>query len=128
MTTDGSFDASAASTTLRRPPRTRVGYTRAFRLGDTGGTLTTGVGREGELGQIILRIGDHGSTLAGMTDAFSTAASLALQHGAPLAEIAEHLRGTRFEPAGQTDDPEITEATSLMDYTGRRLIADFPTA
>jgi ribonucleoside-diphosphate reductase alpha chain len=102
-----------------------AGYTRSFRLGDTDGTLTT-ASRDGKLDQIFLRAGDHGSTLAGMTDAFSVAASLALQHGAPLEEIAEELRGTRFEPAGHTDDPDIGVATSLMDYTGRRLLADFP--
>jgi len=119
MTTDRPFTAPAAPTT-----RVRAGYTSSFRLGETYGTLTT-AGRDGQLDQIFLRAGCHGSTLAGMTDAFSIAASLALQHGARLDEVTAHLRGTRFEPAGHTDDPDITVATSLMDYAGRRLMADF---
>jgi len=42
--------------------------------------------------------------------------------------IAERLRGLRFEPAGLTDDREIPEATSVMDYVARRLATDFGTS
>ena len=39
--------------------------------------------------------------------------------------IVARLRGLRFEPAGLTDDTEITEVTSVMDYVAQRLAADF---
>jgi ribonucleoside-diphosphate reductase alpha chain len=50
---------------------------------------------------------------------------LALQYGAPVELIADRLQGQRFEPAGLTDDHEIPEAMSIMDYVARRLAADF---
>lgn len=91
------------------------------------GSLTTGVHPDGQLGEIILRMGKQGSTLAGLSDAFSAVASLALQHGVPVGLIIDRLRGLRFEPAGLTDDEDIPEATSVMDYVARRLALDYPT-
>jgi len=111
----------------RRLPRIRPAYTVSFQVGDAEGTLTAGVHPDGQLGEIFLRLGKQGSTLAGLAEAFSIVTSLALQHGVPLELIAERLRGLRFEPAGLTDDQEIPEATSVMDYLARRLAADFST-
>jgi ribonucleoside-diphosphate reductase alpha chain len=109
----------------RRLPRTRRSETLAFQVGDTEATLTTDTYPDGRLGQIFLRLDRHGSTMAGVTDAFSIATSLALQHGADLGVLAEELRGMRFDPAGATDDAQIPSATSVMDYLARRLGADF---
>jgi ribonucleoside-diphosphate reductase alpha chain len=107
-------------------PRMRAGYTVDFRVGDEAATLTAGELPDGRLGEVALRAGKHGSTLAGLTDAFSTAVSEALRHGAPFGVIAEEFRGTHFVPAGLTDDAEIRTASSLVDYVARRLAADFP--
>jgi hypothetical protein len=71
-----------------------------------------------------LRVGKHGSTLAGLTEALATAASLALQHGTPLAEITDAWQQTQFAPHGATDDPDIPDTTSLADYVARRLRLD----
>jgi ribonucleoside-diphosphate reductase alpha chain len=87
--------------------------------------LTAGAHADGQLGEIFLRLGKQGSTLAGLAEAFSIVTSLALQYGVPLDLVVERLRGLRFEPAGVTDDTEIPEATSVMDYLARRLAADF---
>ena len=112
----------------RRLPRARAAYTVSFQLGGAEGTLTAGAHPDGQLGEIFLRLGKQGSTLGGLTDAFSTATSLALQHGVPLEQITEPLSGTRFGPAGLTGDDDIPEATSIVDYVARRLAADFPRA
>ena len=109
----------------RRLPRIRRSYTMSFQVGGAEGTLTAGAHLDGQLGEIFLRLGKQGSTLAGLAEAFSIVTSLALQHGVPLELIAARLRGLRFEPAGLTDDQEIPEATSVMDYVARRLAADF---
>jgi ribonucleoside-diphosphate reductase alpha chain len=109
----------------RRLPRIRPSYTVSFQVGGAEGTLTAGAHPDGQLGEIFLRLGKQGSTLAGLAEAFSIVTSLALQHGVPLELIAARLRGLRFEPAGPTDDHEIPEATSVMDYVARRLAADF---
>jgi ribonucleoside-diphosphate reductase alpha chain len=97
----------------------------AFEVAGAEGTLTAGAHPDGQLGEIFLRLGKHGSTLAGLAEAFSIATSTALQHGAPVELITGSLRGMRFEPAGTTDDREIPEATSLIDYVARRLATDF---
>jgi ribonucleoside-diphosphate reductase alpha chain len=109
----------------RRLPRIRQSYTVSFHVGGAEGTLTAGAHPDGQLGEIFLRLGKQGSTLAGLAEAFSIVTSLALQHGVPLELIAARLRGLRFEPAGLTDDHEIPDATSIMDYVARRLAADF---
>lgn len=109
----------------RRLPRARRSYTVSFQVGGSEGTLTAGAHLDGQLGEIFLRLGKQGSTLAGLAEAFSIVTSLALQYGAPVELIFERLRGQRFEPAGLTDDHEIPEATSIMDYVARRLAADF---
>ncbi len=111
----------------RRLPRIRPSYTVSFQVGGAEGTLTAGAHLDGQLGEIFLRLGKQGSTLAGLAEAFSIVTSLALQHGVPVELIAARLRGLRFEPAGLTDDHEIPEVTSVMDYVARRLAADFST-
>ena len=117
----------AARAERRRLPRIRPSYTVSFQVGGAEGTLTAGAHLDGQLGEIFLRLGKQGSTLAGLAEAFSIVTSLALQHGVPVELIAARLRGLRFEPAGLTDDHEIPEATSVMDYVARRLAADFAT-
>lgn len=99
----------------------------SFVVAGAEGSLTTGVHPDGQLGEIILRMGKQGSTLAGLSDAFSAVATLALQHGVPVGLMVDRLRGLRFEPAGHTDDEDIPEATSVMDYIARRLALDYPT-
>ncbi len=130
MTTDLSAPASSGVAAPHRParrplPRTRPAYTISFEVGGAEGTLTTGEHPDGQLGEIFLRWGKQGSTLSGLTEAFSIVTSLALQHGVPLETITARLRGLRFEPSGRTGDPELPEATSVIDYVVRRLAADF---
>ena len=77
---------------------------------------------------VDLRVGKHGSTLAGLTEALATAASLAFQHGTPLTEITGAWQQTRFVPNGPTDDPDVPDTASLADYVARRLLLDHPPA
>jgi ribonucleoside-diphosphate reductase alpha chain len=108
-------------------PRT-TGHTRSFQIGDLTGTLTSSAADTGGPAGFDLRVGTHGSTLAGLTDALATATSLALQQGAPLPAVAEQWQQTWFVPNGPTDDPEIPHTTSLADYLARRLTLDHLTA
>ncbi|MCW2676621.1 MAG: nrdJ, partial [Modestobacter sp.] len=55
---------------------------------------------------------------------FSIGISIALQHGVPLETYNQKLTNMRFEPAGMTDDPDIPNAQSVMDYIFRRLALD----
>jgi hypothetical protein len=62
----------------------RTGHTTSFQIGDLTGTLTTSTAGDGTTAaRIDLRVGTHGTTPAGLTDAHAAAASVALQHGVP---------------------------------------------
>jgi ribonucleoside-diphosphate reductase alpha chain len=86
--------------------------------------MTAGMYEDGSLGEVFLKLGKQGSTLAGVMDAFSIGISIALQHGVPLETYIQKFTNMRFEPAGMTDDPDIRIAQSVMDYIFRRLALD----
>ncbi|MFI7331769.1 TSCPD domain-containing protein [Micromonospora aurantiaca (nom. illeg.)] len=92
------------------------------------GRLVTAAGPDGRLTHVDLAIGKHGSTLAGLTDALSTAITTGLRAGAPLAEFVNELRHTRYAPAGATGDPDVPHTTSLGDYLAQRLHHNHPDA
>ena len=56
------------------------------------------------VGEVFLKLGKQGSTLAGVMDAFSMAISVGLQYGIPLESYVAKFTNMRFEPAGMTDD------------------------
>ena len=89
--------------------------------------MTAGSYPDDGLGEVFLKLGKQGSTLAGVMDAFSIAISIALQHGVPLETYVQKFVNMRFEPAGLTDDPDIRMAQSVMDYIFRRLALDYLT-
>ena len=87
--------------------------------------MTSGAHDDGELGEVFLKLGKQGSTLAGVMDAFSIAVSIGLQYGVPLETYVSKFTNLRFEPAGLTDDPDVRMAQSIMDYIFRRLALDY---
>jgi ribonucleoside-diphosphate reductase alpha chain len=109
----------------KRLPKSRPSITTSFRIGGAEGYLTAGSYPDDGLGEIFLRLGKQGSTLAGVMDAFSIAISIALQHGVPLETFVQKFTNLRFEPAGMTDDKDVRMAQSIMDYIFRRLALDY---
>jgi len=87
--------------------------------------MTAGAYADGALGEVFLKLGKQGSTLAGVMDAFSIAVSIGLQYGVPLETFVEKFTNLRFEPAGMTDDADVRIAQSMMDYIFRRLALDY---
>jgi ribonucleoside-diphosphate reductase alpha chain len=87
--------------------------------------MTAGSYPDDGLGEVFLKLGKQGSTLAGVMDAFSIAISIALQYGVPLETYVQKFTNMRFEPAGLTDDPDIRMAQSILDYIFRRLALDY---
>ena len=108
-----------------RLPKRRASQTTSFAVGGAEGYLTAGTYADRRLGEMFLKFGKQGSTLAGVMDAFSIAISVALQYGVPLETFVEKFTNMRFEPAGLTDDPDIRMAQSIMDYVFRRLALDY---
>ena len=110
--------------TRKRLPKSRPSLTTSFSVGGAEGYMTAGSYPDDGLGEVFLKLGKQGSTLAGVMDAFSIAISVALQHGVPLETYVQKFTNMRFEPAGLTDDPDIRMAQSVMDYIFRRLALD----
>ena len=109
----------------KRLPKSRPSITTSFSVGGAEGYMTAGAYADGALGEVFLKLGKQGSTLAGVMDAFSIAVSIGLQYGVPLETFVEKFTNLRFEPAGMTDDADIRIAQSMMDYIFRRLALDY---
>lgn len=102
-------------------PRRRHGETTQVIIGGTPGKLTMGRYPDGRVAEVDLRLGKHGSTIAGTLEALSTAISTGLQAGAPAAAFAAAMLSTHFDPCGPTDDPDAPTVRSVADYLARRL-------
>jgi ribonucleoside-diphosphate reductase alpha chain len=109
----------------RRLPKKRPSQTVSFTVGGAEGYLTAGLYPDDGLGEIFVKLGKQGSTLAGVMDAFSMSISVGLQYGIPLEFYVSKFSNLRFEPAGMTDDPDVRIATSVLDYLFRRLALDY---
>jgi ribonucleoside-diphosphate reductase alpha chain len=108
----------------RRLPRQRPASVTRFSVSGAEGYMTVSKYPDDGVGEVFLKLGKQGSTLAGVMDAFSMAISISLQYGVPLEKWVEKFTNMRFEPAGITDDPDIRIASSVMDYVFRRLALD----
>jgi ribonucleoside-diphosphate reductase alpha chain len=108
----------------RRLPKSRSATVTKFDVAGAEGYMTASTYPDDGVGEVFLKLGKQGSTLAGVMDAFSLAISVGLQYGIPLESYVAKFTNLRFEPAGMTDDPDIRIATSIMDYIFRRLALD----
>ena len=108
----------------RRLPKKRSAMVTRFDVAGAEGYMTASTYPDDGVGEVFLKLGKQGSTLAGVMDAFSIAISVGLQYGIPLESYVAKFTNMRFEPAGMTDDPDIRIASSVMDYIFRRLALD----
>jgi ribonucleoside-diphosphate reductase alpha chain len=122
---DVVVEEATATPVRKRLPKSRPATTTSFAVGGAEGYMTAGAYADGALGEVFLKLGKQGSTLAGVMDAFSIAVSIGLQYGVPLETFVEKFTNLRFEPAGMTDDQDIRMAQSMMDYIFRRLALDY---
>jgi ribonucleoside-diphosphate reductase alpha chain len=116
--------AAAHRPVRRRLPRQRPAMVTRFSVAGAEGYMTVSNYPDDGVGEVFLKLGKQGSTLAGVMDAFSMAISVGLQYGIPLDQYVAKFTNMRFEPAGLTDDPDIRLASSVMDYIFRRLALD----
>ncbi|MFZ4465758.1 MAG: hypothetical protein ACOYO7_01710 [Phycisphaerales bacterium] len=125
---DEQGDATMTTAAVSRRealPSTRRSVTHKFAIGGHEGYLTVGLFSDGRPGEIFVKMSKEGSTLSGLIQGFCRAFSLALQHGLSAGEAAERFRGMRFEPLGPTSNPEIPEASSILDYVARYLLLNY---
>ncbi len=106
-------------------PPTHTSVTHKFSVNGHEGYLTVGLFEDGMPGEIFIKMSKEGSTLSGLIQGFCRAFSLAIQYGLPLADAVERFRNMRFDPMGQTSNPKIPQATSILDYVAQYLDFEF---
>ena len=105
--------------------RRRAGHTTAVTIGAERFHLTANQGADGSLGEVFIHWGKHGTSSAGLTNAYAVALSMGLHHRVPLPELIRPGLDQDFGPNGRTDDPEIPRVRSAVDYVARRLAIDW---
>jgi len=104
--------------TLKREelPRDRTAHIHKFSVSGYAGYLVIGFYEDGRPGEMFLRMAKPGSMVSGLLDSFAKSCSFLLQYGVPLEELVRSFEGIKFSPAGITSNPDITFATSIIDY------------
>ncbi len=109
----------------RRLPETRSAVTHKFDVAGHEGYLTVGLFEDGQPGELFITMAKEGSTIGGLMDCIGTLTSLALQYGVPLEALLRKFAHQRFEPSGFTKNPEIRNASSIIDYVFRWFALQF---
>jgi ribonucleoside-diphosphate reductase alpha chain len=109
----------------RRLPDTRGAVTHKFEVAGHEGYLTVGLFENGLPGELFITMAKEGSTIGGLMDSIGTLTSLALQYGVPLEALIKKFAHQRFEPSGFTKNPQIRNASSIIDYVFRWLGCQF---
>jgi ribonucleoside-diphosphate reductase alpha chain len=131
MTLDHGQSIPSAETKCRQVPTREAlpmeskAITHRFSIAGHEGFLHVDLYDDGRPGQILIRMAKEGSFIAGLLDGFAAAATIALQHGVPLAVLCEEHIGARFEPSGLTSNTAIPRTTSITDYLFRWLKLKF---
>jgi len=109
----------------RRLSDTRTAITHKFDIAGHEGYLTVGLFDDGHPGELFITMAKEGSTIGGLMDSIGTLTSMAFQYGVPLEALAKKFAHQRFEPSGFTKNPEIRNASSIIDYVFRWLAIQF---
>jgi ribonucleoside-diphosphate reductase alpha chain len=120
-----SLRKEAGQPLRRRLPETRTAITHKFDIAGHEGYLTVGLFENGQPGELFITMAKEGSTIGGLMDGIGTLTSLALQYGVPLEALVKKFAHQRFEPSGFTKNPEIRNASSIIDYVFRWMAIQF---
>ncbi|MEN6450961.1 MAG: vitamin B12-dependent ribonucleotide reductase [Thermoguttaceae bacterium] len=118
---DKAAEKLLAAPRRERLPDTRASITHKFSISGHEGYITVGLYPDGRPGELFITMAKEGSTIGGLMDCFGTAVSMSLQYGVPLEVYVNKFSHTRFEPWGNTKNPDIRIAKSLVDYIFRWL-------
>ena len=109
----------------RRLPETRQAVTHKFDIAGHEGYLTVGLFEDHQPGELFITMAKEGSTIGGLMDSIGTLTSLSLQYGVPLEALVKKFAHQRFEPSGFTKNPDIRNASSIIDYVFRWMAVQF---
>jgi ribonucleoside-diphosphate reductase alpha chain len=118
---DRAAEKLLATPRRERLPDTRASITHKFSISGHEGYITVGLYPDGRPGELFITMAKEGSTIGGLMDCFGTAVSMSLQYGVPLEVYVNKFSYTRFEPWGNTKNPDIRIAKSIVDYIFRWL-------
>ncbi|MEO6183499.1 MAG: vitamin B12-dependent ribonucleotide reductase, partial [Verrucomicrobiota bacterium] len=116
---------TSAQPLRRRLPETRSAITHKFDIAGHEGYLTVGLFQDGQPGELFITMAKEGSTIGGLMDSVGTLTSMAFQYGVPVETLLRKFAHQRFEPSGFTKNPEIRNASSIIDYVFRWLALTF---
>ncbi|HTR40000.1 MAG TPA: vitamin B12-dependent ribonucleotide reductase [Pseudomonadales bacterium] len=117
--------AEAGKPIRRRLSETRPAITHKFDIAGHEGYLTVGLFDDGRPGELFITMAKEGSTIGGLMDTIGTLTSMSLQYGVPMETLLKKFAHQRFEPSGFTKNPEIRNASSIIDYVFRWLALQF---
>lgn len=107
-------------------PERRASWTQRARVGGQTLYLSMGDYEDGRLGEIWLEAAKQGTNIRGTLGALARLASVALQHGVPVAAVAEALRGLNYPPNGQVEgSPVVSSCTSVADWVAQEIAAAY---
>lgn len=109
----------------RRLSDERKAIIHKFQIGVTEGYLTVGLYEDGQPGEIFITMSKESASISGLVDSFATAISIALQYGVPLKVLVNKFAHAKYEPSGITQNPNIPQAKSIVDYVFRWLALKF---
>lgn len=115
-------DGSTHVVGRRKLPRTRESITHKFSINGQDFYINVGLYPDTGLpGELFIKAAKEGSTLSGLLDSIGINTSIGLQYGVPLEVLVRKFSGSKFEPYGLTDNPDLPNATSPLDYIFRWL-------
>jgi ribonucleoside-diphosphate reductase alpha chain len=120
-----SLRTQAGKPLRRRLPETRRAITHKFEIAGHEGYFTVGLFEDGQPGELFITMAKEGSTIGGLMDSIGTLSSMALQYGVPLEALVKKFAYQRFEPSGFTKNPDIRNASSIIDYVFRFMALEF---
>jgi ribonucleoside-diphosphate reductase alpha chain len=121
----GRLRTEAGKAIRRRLPETRGAVTHKFDIAGHEGYLTVGLFEDHQPGELFITMAKEGSTIGGLMDSIGTLTSMALQYGVPLEALVKKFAHQRFEPSGFTKNPDVRNASSIIDYVFRWMAVQF---
>ncbi len=123
---EGGAKAQQPPTPVRRRlPSTRQSLTHKFSVGGHEGYVTVGLFEDGTPGELFITMATEGSNIGRLMNVIGTEMSMGLQYGVPLEVFVNKFSHSRFEPSGWTNNPDIPNAKSVVDYIFRWLGMEF---
>jgi ribonucleoside-diphosphate reductase alpha chain len=97
-------------------PMDVTGWRHKFDIAGHKGYILVSEYPDGRPGEVFLKLGKPGTTVAGFVDSFTRLLSVSLQHGVPLDLLIKGFVNTKFDPSGITKNPDIRFCDSIVDY------------